>query len=96
MEQHKAIIMAERWCKDKIIALEAKIFELRQTTFKKEELLWEQQRLLHKIQRERIEQFKNLSENEQIAFRSGLSVAEIALGKKLLQRAAAKPAKEAF
>jgi len=96
MKQHKGIIKAEWWCKDSIAALETEIFELRQATFKKEELLWEQQRLLHRIQRSRIERFKKLSENQRIALRSGLSLVEIELGKKLLREAAAKPSKEAF
>jgi len=96
MEQHKGIMKAEWWCRDSIVALEAEIFELRQTMFKKEELLWEQQRLLHRIQRSRIERFKKLSENQRIALRSGLSLVEVELAKRLLQRAAAKPPKEAF
>jgi len=89
MKQHKAIVKAEQWCKSDIDKLRKEIFLLKQAMFKKEELLWEQQRLLHKIQRKRIEQFKGLSENQQIALRSGLSLAEISLGKKLLREAKA-------
>jgi len=92
MEQHKGIMKAEWWCRDSIVALKAEIFKLRQTMFKKEEILWEQQRLLHRIQRSRIERFKKLSENQRIALRSGLSLAEIDLAKKLLRNAAVKGA----
>jgi len=86
MEKLRKLKEKEERIKQQITMFTKSITEQRSKLLALEEVRWELQDKLHKLQREIILQFKGLSKDEVLAIRSGLSVEEIKKGRALLAK----------
>ena len=77
----------ENRLKEQIELIEEVVSELKQKLFAVDEISWDLKRNLSILQQEIISGFEKLSKDEVLAIRSGLSLEEIQLGKKLLASA---------
>lgn len=70
--------------KERRVLMQELLFKRRQRALQAEEACWQASCEVHALQRTLIQETKKLSEDEQLAFRSGLTIEEVRQARKLL------------
>lgn len=85
MKKLRKLKEKEKRLKEQIKLIDEVVSKLKQKLFAMDEISWDLKRNLSMLQREIILGFKELSKDEVLAVRSGLSLEEIQQGKKLVK-----------